>query len=150
MRSLFWLYIRLWLGVIRQQAITLGPFHKRFLLHNSNSMEISICCLALANCQKVIVMEFCTWRNGWAVVACAELGRHLIPYDEVTPKQIFLRIWITMAKTFMKLGPWSIVDPYLQRHRALGHNEWTEDNVCHICPLLSDHVCICGHHDSLV
>ena len=47
-------------------------------------MEISICCLALANCQKVIVMEFCTLRNGWAVVACAELGRHLIPYDEVT------------------------------------------------------------------
>ena len=77
-----------------------GAFHERFSHPNSNSIEISIC--SHPSYGKVIAMKFCTSHDSCAVVTCAKFCSGMIPCNEVTMKQIFHRIWITMEKSFMK------------------------------------------------
>ena len=58
-----------------------------------------------SKCIKVITMKFCTWHNNCAFVACGKFCSNTIPYNEVTLKPIFHRIWITLEKSFMKWVP---------------------------------------------
>ena len=86
-------------------SIDRGTFNKRFFHRNSNSMEISFC--SNPGWDKAIALKFCTWHDSCTVVACAKFCSNIAPYNGVTLKSIFHRIWITW-KSFVK---W---DPFLQ------------------------------------
>ena len=45
-----------------------------------------------------VIMKFCSWYGSCAVMACAKFCSNLMPYNAVTWKPIFSRIWITMKK----------------------------------------------------
>ena len=75
---------------------TWGPFHKGFFHHVSNSIEILFC--SHPSSSEVVVMKFYTWHDS---CACSDM----VPYNEVTRKPIFHRIWFTMEKLFVKWAP---------------------------------------------
>ena len=85
-----------WTPVMDQRPISPMIFHR-----NSNFMEISFC--SHPSCSEMIAMEFCTWQDSCAVMACAKFCSDVIPYNRVTLKQIFYRIWITIWKN----GSWN-------------------------------------------
>ena len=70
------------------------PFHERFFLHNTSSVEISFCCHI--SCYKAIAIAFCTRHDSYAK-RCSDM----IPYKGVPPKPILHRIWITMEESFV-------------------------------------------------
>ena len=64
-------------------------FHEQFLHHNSNSMETSFC--SHPTCGEVITMQFCTWHDSYAVMACAKFYSDMIPYNGITLKQFSIK-----------------------------------------------------------
>ena len=80
-----------------------GPFHERFFVRNSNSMENSSYCHP--SCSEVIAMTFFTWCKGCAAVACAKYCSDMVHCYVVTLKPIFHRISITMENSFVKRAP---------------------------------------------
>ena len=69
-----------------------NKFHKWFFHCNSNLMEMWF--FSQASCREVITMKFCTWHDSCAAVTCAKFCSDMIPFDQVTSKPIFHRIWI--------------------------------------------------------
>ena len=75
------------------RGTALGPISRTIFFHrNSNSMEILFCCHP--GYIELIAINFCTWHNSCAVVACVKLCSDMMPYNGVILKPIFHRIWI--------------------------------------------------------
>ena len=55
--------------------------------------------------RKGMAMKFCTWHDSCAVMTCTQFFSDKIPHFRVTLKWIFVRIVITMEKSFMKWAP---------------------------------------------
>ena len=94
--------IRAW-HLATKEHPTMGPFHKQFFYHISNSMEIPLC--SHPCCNEVIAMKFCTGYNSCAVLACAKFCSDMIHYRGVTWKSIFHLIQIMMEKSFVLWEP---------------------------------------------
>ena len=80
-----------------------GPFHKRFFHRNSHWTKMLF--YSLPGCSDVIAMKLCIYHDSCTVVTCAKFPSDDIPYSGVKLKQIFNRIWITMAKSILKCPP---------------------------------------------
>ena len=86
------------LTYIDQGSVSWTIFHR-----NSNSMEIWFC--SHPRYRKVIAMIFCTWHCSCAIVAGPNCCSDMMPNSGVILKPIVRRIWITMEKSFEKMGP---------------------------------------------
>ena len=76
-------------------------FTNDFFHRNSNSMKILF--YSHSSCSGMTTIKFCT---------CATFGSDMIPYDRVTPKPIFHRIWIAMKNRLWNAPPdCSVVSP---------------------------------------
>ena len=56
----------------------------------------------IPSCIKGIAMKCCTCHDSCTFVACATFCSDMIPYNWVTLKQLFHRIWIMIEKSFVK------------------------------------------------
>ena len=70
---------------------------------NSNSTEISF--YPHSSSEELIVVKFCTWNGGYAVVACANFCRGIVLYNEGARKNIFPSNLKYDGKSFVKSPP---------------------------------------------
>ena len=123
-------------------AGTWGWFHERFSHRYSNSINFQF--WSHLSCSEVIVMKFCTCHGSCAKFVAILYG--MIPYNGVTLKQIFQRIWITVGKSFVKWAPDQLDILAFEWHTLSFYCAVIAVDVCLcnqlaplICPSLSKH-----------